>query len=117
MGTFATPNLGSCSIIKGESIKNRLFGEQFDTELVEQAQSQINNAYVEKLKEHIKHINDQALNDVNLSLNSDVLLKLNQDIEKRFTVQEVKAGHFRVAATAIKIISIIGGKIATTNYH
>jgi hypothetical protein len=96
----------------GESIKNRLFGEQFDTNL-EQAQSQINNAYVEKLKEHIKHINDQALNDVNLSLNSDVLLKLNQDIEKRFTAQEVKVGLVLGSATAIKIISIIGGKIAT----
>ncbi len=95
-----------------ESIKDRLFGNQFDTNL-KNVQSQINNAYIDKLKEHIEDINDQALNDVNLSLNSEVLLKLNQDIEQRLITQKVKLKLIFGSTAPIKIIGIIGGKIAT----
>ncbi len=75
-------------------------------------QSQINNAYIGKLKEHIEYINDQALNDVNLSLNSEVLLQLNHDIEQRIITQKVKLKLIFGSTTPIKIIGIIGGKIA-----
>ncbi len=79
-------------------------------QILKNVQSQINKAYIGKLKEHIEYINDQALNDINLSLNSEVLLKLNQDIEQRIITQKVKLKLIFGSTTPIKIIGIIVGK-------
>lgn len=94
-----------------ETIKEKLFGREFDRYL-NKAQQNINKTYIQNLQAHIEQIHIKATGDIDKTLNAKILQDLNADITQRFTQQKIKLGAFVGTAAAIKIISIISAKIA-----
>jgi ribosomal protein L31E len=105
-----TELIGAATDEIGSTIKDKLFGEIFDSDL-EQVKEQVNHKYIETLKEHFNQIDTLATKDINKTLNSQIFSKLNEDIKQRTSVQIIKLGSIIGTATAVKIVGAVSAKI------
>ncbi|MEA3387170.1 MAG: hypothetical protein U9Q66_02015 [Patescibacteria group bacterium] len=105
-----TELIGAATNEIGSTIKDKLFGEIFDSNL-KQVKEQVNHKYIETLKEHFNQIDTLATKDINKTLNSQIFSKLNEDIKQRTSVQIIKLGSIIGTATAVKIVGAVSAKI------
>jgi len=94
----------------GNTIKDKLFGENFNNNLG-QAKEQINQKYIDVIKEHFHQIDTLATKDINKTLNSKIFSRLDNDIEQRASIQIIKLGSIIGTATTVKIIGAVTAKI------
>ena len=99
-----TELIGAATNEIGSTIKDKLFGEIFDSNL-KQVKEQVNHKYIKTLKEHFNQIDTLATKNIDKTLNSQIFLKLNEDIEQRTSVQIIKLGSIIGTAAVVKIVS------------
>ena len=105
-----TELVGAATNEISNTIKDKLFGEAFDNNL-EQVKGQVNQKYIETLKEHFNQIDTLATKNINKTLNSQIFSRLNDDIQQRTSVQIIKFGSIIGTATTVKIIGAVTAKI------
>ncbi len=105
-----TELVGAATNEIGNTIKDKLFGEAFDNNL-EQVKGQVNQKYIEILKEHFDQIDAIATKNINKTLNSKIFSRLNDDIQQRTSSQILKLGSIIGTATTVKIIGAVTAKI------
>ena len=94
----------------GELITDKLFGQEFNDE-VQNSLKTMNDMYKLNMKEHLKLIDNYALENVDLELNSNSLQTLRDEINTNKTIQEGKAGVL-LAGFSSKVIQAITTKLA-----
>ena len=92
------------------TIKDKLFGKEFNSSL-EQVKKQVNNKYIELIKEHNDKVEILGTKDVDKILNFQILTKLEEDINSRASVQVIKLSSLLGTGVAVKIIAAVSTKI------
>lgn len=96
----------------GELITDKLFGEEFNKE-VQDSLKTMNEIYKLNMKEHLKLIDNYALEKVDLELNANSLQTLHDEINTNKNIQEGKAGVLLLAGFSSRVIQVITTKLAT----
>ncbi|MDZ7817255.1 MAG: hypothetical protein U5K55_01015 [Aliarcobacter sp.] len=95
----------------GELITDKLFGEEFNKE-VQDSLKTMNDIYKLNMKEHLKLIDNYALEKIDLESNANSLQTLHDEINTNKNIQEGKAGVLLLAGFSSRVIQAITTKLA-----
>jgi len=93
------------------TIEEKLLGSNF-AEKISQSTEIIDALYNQKLQQHLAYIKQQAVQGIDIELNTIALSTLNKDINRNLKIQGGKMGAVLATAMAIKISQLIIAKIS-----
>ena len=96
----------------GKTIEKRLLGSDF-TKKITSSTENIGTAYNNSVQNHLLHIHQLAIQDVDMKLNSSTITAINDDIKRNMGLQGSKIGAILVARIMPKIAKVIVVKLSS----